>query len=88
MPRRVVLAPGAQRQLRRLPREIVGRTLPAIRALAEEPRPSGVEKLQRSRYEDVYRIRVGDYRVLYQINDESEVVTVVSVAHRRDAYRR
>ena len=58
----------------------------AINALASEPRPDGVKKLSTSK--NGYRIRVGDYRVLYQVTDKNVmVVLVLKVAHRRDVYR-
>lgn len=57
----------------------------AIRGLAETPRPSGCVKL--SGEENVYRIRVGDYRIVYQIKDEQLIVLVVAIGHRREIYR-
>lgn len=74
----------ARRDFQRLPSQAKQRALVAIDALASEPRPPGCKKL---RGHDVYRIRVGDYRVLYEVNDGEEVVTVLRVKHRKDAYR-
>jgi len=62
-------------------RRIVGR----IQALAAEPRPPGCEKLSGNR--DRYRRRMGRYRIVYAIEDDTSVVTVVRVGHRRDVYR-
>ncbi len=56
-----------------------------IAALAEDPRPAGVEKLSG---DDKYRIRQGDYRILYLIEDDMLVITIVRVGNRRDVYRR
>lgn len=57
-----------------------------IQKLAHDPRPPGSKKLTDSR--ELYRIRQGDYRILYAIEDEIRVVSVVHVAHRKDVYRR
>jgi mRNA interferase RelE/StbE len=57
----------------------------AILALSEDPYPPGSKKLQGE--EDLYRVRVGDYRVLYRVEDERLVVLVVNIGHRRDIYR-
>lgn len=75
---------SVSKDLRRLPRREVARILEAITALANDPRPPGVEKLSAS---EKYRIRCGRYRVLYEIRDDSLIVTVVKVAHRRHVYR-
>jgi mRNA interferase RelE/StbE len=61
------------------------RVVAAIGALAEEPRPAGAEKL--AGRDDRYRIRVGDYRVVYSIEDAALIVWIVKVGHRRDVYR-
>jgi mRNA interferase RelE/StbE len=81
----VDLSPHARRQLRRLPQRTQDRILRGIHALADEPRPPDVAKLRAT--EDTYRIRVGDYRVVYEIHDRVLLVLVVEVAHRRDVYR-
>jgi mRNA interferase RelE/StbE len=82
---RVELTPAAQRDLRSLDRPVLRRIDARIRSLAEEPRPHGVEKLAGD--SEVYRVRVGDYRILYQIDDAVLVVLVVRVRHRREVYR-
>jgi len=68
-----------------LPANIGVRLARAIDALAENPRPQGVEK--RSGYEDRYRIREGDYRIVYTIRDTALIVLIVRVGHRKDIYR-
>ena len=74
----------AQKELAQLPSEAYERVRDAIRALAQNPRPSGCLKL---RGREGWRIRVGDYRVIYEIEDEEQIVTVLQVGHRRDVYR-
>ena len=85
MPYRVEFTPKAERQLGRLPPQAQDRLLPHIRSLADEPRPSGARKLTAPT--DLYRIRVGDYRVVYEIRDQVLLVLVVLVGHRREVYR-
>ena len=81
----VVLAQQAERDLRRLPAEIFHRIIPEIKALARVPRPRGCRKLTGSKRD--YRIRVGDYRVIYEIDEKAKVVRVMRVRHRREVYR-
>lgn len=68
-----------------MPREVIPRIRTAVEALREDPRPSGSRKLTGS--DDQWRIRVGDYRVVYEIADDVLIVTVVRIAHRREVYR-
>jgi mRNA interferase RelE/StbE len=83
----VQLKPAAARDLKRIKDETVLRRLSrAIDSLATNPRPSHAEALQGD--SSILRIRVGDYRVLYTIEDAVLVVLVVRVGHRRDVYRR
>ncbi|PZV17378.1 MAG: type II toxin-antitoxin system mRNA interferase toxin, RelE/StbE family [Pseudanabaena sp.] len=81
----VQILPKAARQLKALSVEVRQDISLTIQSLANEPRPIGVKKL--SGEKDVYRVRVGNYRVLYQIIDKVLVVVVVSVGHRREVYR-
>ncbi len=71
--------------LERTPTEIRGRILRKLRALEDDPRPPGAEKLAGP--EDLYRVRVGDRRIVYAIRDRVLVVIVVRIGHRRDVYR-
>ena len=71
--------------MRNLPKDILPRIDTAIRALAQEPRPKGC--IQMAGHSDTYRIRVGDYRILYRIQDDVLVVLVVRIGHRREVYR-
>lgn len=85
MPYRIFLKPSAEKALADLPRDIVERLDPLLLELRENPRPRGSTKL--AGIEGLYRIRAGDYRVIYQIRDDKLVVLVVRIAHRREAYR-
>ncbi len=80
----VRLKPRAERDLDRLPINVARRIWQKLLALENDPRPPAVSKLEGS---DAYRIRVGDYRVVYLIDDRSRVVEVVRAAHRREIYR-
>jgi mRNA interferase RelE/StbE len=82
---RLEFTPGADRQFRKLPKNIQTRLKPHIDALTQNPRPSGAEKLTG---EDAYRLRVGDYRVLYEVYDKRLLVLVVKIGHRREVYRK
>ena len=82
---RIELTPAANRELRKLPAEARRRVSRRIDGLASEPRPAGVEKLAGA--DGLYRVRVGDYRVVYTIADEVLIVVVVRIGHRRDVYR-
>ena len=81
---RVVIERRAQRELDGLPTTIRQRLDAAIARLANDPRPAGCLKLHG---EDAWRIRVGAYRVVYEIQDDQLIVTVIRLGHRRDVYR-
>jgi mRNA interferase RelE/StbE len=74
----------AVKSVERLPKEVQDRVVDAIAELAEMPRPAGAKKLVAR---DALRIRVGDYRSIYEVDDEMKTVQVVVVSHRKDAYR-
>ena len=76
--------PAAAREFRKLPREVQLKISTALDKLSQEPRAHGVRKLAGP--EDLYRVRVGDYRVIFAIRDVLLVVIVVRVRHRSDAY--
>ncbi len=86
MPYQVLFAPAAEREFRALPQAVQVRLASRINALAAEPRPTGSAKLAGP--PDLYRIRIGDYRVIYAIDDGRLLVLVVRAAHRREVYRR
>jgi mRNA interferase RelE/StbE len=84
-PYEVLIKPSAVREIDSIPSRADRRRVVArIEALAVDPRPFGVQKLSGS---DKYRIRCGIFRILFAIEDRALVVTIVRVAHRRDAYR-
>lgn len=80
----VTLKRSAEKELSRLPGEIHDRIIERLIALQDNPRPQGTRKL---RGREGYRIRIGDYRVLYVVDDSEQQVEVFSVAHRREVYR-
>ncbi len=82
---RVLLERTAEKDLSRLSAEIHDRIIAAIRPLAQNPRPAGCHKLAGSKND--WRIRVGDYRVIYEIADAIRIVRVNRVRHRREVYR-
>jgi mRNA interferase RelE/StbE len=75
---------AALRQLRKLPKSIQPRIRGAIELLAEDPRPPASRPLQGR---DGYRVRVGDYRIIYTVNDDVLTIVVVALGHRREIYR-
>ena len=76
---------SAERQLRKLPRSEQQRIVQAILPLAQNPRPRGARKL--SGYDDVFRIRVGHYRILYSVSSAALVIIILKIGHRRAIYR-
>jgi mRNA interferase RelE/StbE len=82
---RVVFRKSVARDLRPIPNRDLRKILATIESLSEEPRPSGIEKLSG---QDRYRIRQGNYRIIYEISDQEVVVVVVKVGHRKDVYQR
>lgn len=81
----ITFARSARKQLERLDSVWVQRIFPAIESLATNPRPSGCKKLKG--YQNLWRIRVGDYRVVYSIDDHARLIDVSAVRHRSDVYR-
>lgn len=75
----------AQKALARISKSERNRIIEAVRDLASDPRPAGVKKLSGR---EGWRIRVGSYRVLYEIYDNKLLVLIISIGHRREAYRR
>ncbi|MBI5190275.1 MAG: type II toxin-antitoxin system RelE/ParE family toxin [Nitrospirae bacterium] len=80
----VRLKRSAEKDMERLPARVQDKVVSVLISLKEEPLPVGAMKLQGR---DGYRIRVGDYRILYIVDEPQELVEVLSVAHRKDAYR-
>ena len=82
----VHLERAVENDLKRLPTTTFHRIILQIKALAENPRPSGCLKLTGSKND--WRIRIGDYRVLYEIDEKAKAVRIMRVRHRREVYRR
>ena len=76
---------SATKELKRLPRNVIRRVVVAVEQLAKEPRLSGAKKLVTA--EHTYRLRIGDYRVIYSIFESALVVEIIRVKHRKDAYK-
>jgi mRNA interferase RelE/StbE len=81
----VLLAKSASRELERLSSQTQDRILTILTALQSNPRPQGCKKLTGTT--NFWRVRVGDYRVIYEINDLALIVDVNAIRHRSDAYR-
>jgi mRNA interferase RelE/StbE len=82
----VYIEKAAENDLKRLPTTTFHRIIPQIKSLAENPRPSSCRKLTGSKND--WRIRIGDYRVLYEIDEKVKAVRIMRVRHRREVYRR
>jgi mRNA interferase RelE/StbE len=82
---RVVLKRDAEKELRKIPRPDLQRIVRKIAALGSEPRPVGSQKLSTL---ERYRLRQGDWRIAYEIEDQGRLVTVVKIGNRREIYRR
>jgi mRNA interferase RelE/StbE len=83
---RIEWKPSAVQELKNLPRQIVGRIVNAVEQISTEPYPTGVRKLVGS--EHSYRIRVGDYRIIYSVMASALIIEIIRVGHRRNVYRR
>ena len=81
----VVTAPAVDKQLSRLPRSIQRRLVETIEGLESNPRPHGAKKLEG--HDNLWRVRVGNYRIIYTLEDERLLVLVVKIGHRGDVYR-
>jgi mRNA interferase RelE/StbE len=82
---RVILKPSVEKDLRSLPAPVLKRVFKRVEALADHPLPHGSLKLAGA--EQLYRIRVGEYRIVYTVDSDSRQVIVYYVRHRRDVYR-
>jgi mRNA interferase RelE/StbE len=80
----LVTKKSAERELRAIPKQDLRRVVMRIQGLAHQPRPTGCEKLSG---QERYRIRQGDYRIVYAVDDEQRTVEIVKIGHRRDVYR-
>ena len=82
---RIEWRPSAYRELRRLDRQVISRILRSVELLASDPFPPGARKLRGGR--NTYRIRVRDYRVVYEVIGSQHDIRIVRVRHRKDVYR-
>lgn len=82
----IVISESALKQLHKMQNSFVKKIQKTIDKLAKEPRPPGVKKLKGT-IEDLYRIRVGDYRMVYVIDDIIRLVDIRKIGHRKDIYR-
>ena len=81
----VEITRSAEKQLKRLPRTDQQRLARVMLALADDPFPRGTRKL--SGYDDVFRVRVGRYRILYSVSETRLIIVVLKIGHRKDVYR-
>jgi mRNA interferase RelE/StbE len=85
-PHKIIFKPSVEKDLRGLPDSIVTRVLAAIEKLEFEQFPTGVTKLEGS--DMTFRIRLGDYRIIYRMDKSDRVIEILYVRHRREAYRK
>lgn len=81
---RISIRKSAAKELEAIPKKDLRRIVKRIGALGEEPRPSGSQKLSGG---GAYRLRQGDYRIVYSIDDEEGLIDIVKIGHRREVYR-
>ena len=82
---KIYIKPSAEKELKKVPKKVLQKIVGRIIRLSLNPRPFGCEKLS---YKEKYRIRQGNYRIVYSIEDEKLFVIVVKVGHRRDVYKK
>ena len=82
---RIEFSPAAERQFKKIPKEVQIRLKHRIDILAENPFPRGVKKL--SAEENFYRLRIGDYRIIYQVKGKALLILILKLGHRKNVYR-
>ena len=82
----ISIKPSALKEINKLPTPTIKKIGKAIDGLSKNPRPDGVKKLKGSD-EELYRIRIGDYRIVYSIEDEIKIIDILKVGHRKDIYK-
>jgi mRNA interferase RelE/StbE len=80
----VELKPSARKELESLPDTVLARVIQKIESLRRDPRPAGCKKLKG--YKDQWRVRIGDWRAVYIIDDAARLVSITRIAHRREVY--
>jgi mRNA interferase RelE/StbE len=81
---RITIKNSAAKELEALPKKDLQRIIKRIQTLAQNPRPDGSQKLSG---QEQYRIRQGDYRIVYSIEDKNRIIDIVKIGHRREIYR-
>jgi mRNA interferase RelE/StbE len=81
----ILIEKSAERDLKKLPSREFQRLVKQIKSLSGDPRPSGCRKITGS--ESDWRIRVGEYRIIYEIDDKQRIIRIMRVKHRREVYR-
>ncbi len=82
----VEVKPRARQELEALPSKVLTRVVQKLESLGNTPRPAGCKKLKG--YKDQWRVRVGDWRVVYIIDDDAKLISITRIAHRREVYER
>ena len=82
----IIFKQSANKELMQISKLAISKVITAIGGLAFNPKPVGIKKLKNSS-EDLYRIRVGDYRIIYAIEDEIRIINIRKIGHRKDIYR-
>ena len=82
----VEVKPSARKELEALPDKVLARVVQKMDSLRDTPRPAGCKKLKG--YKDQWRVRVGDWRVVYIIDDAAKLISITRIAHRREVYER
>ena len=81
----ITFARSARKELQALPSAVAERVLKKVESLARDPRPAGCRKLRGPT--NLWRLRVGEYRIIYDIDDDNRIIDIVIIRHRSDAYR-
>ena len=82
---RIEIKSSAAKELEKLPRKMIPRVVAIIKGLADNPYPQGVRKL--AGFEHTYRVRVGDYRILYDVFEKKLIIEIIRIRQRKDAYK-
>jgi mRNA interferase RelE/StbE len=82
----IEVKPSARKELEALPDKVLARALKKMDSLRDTPRPAGCKKLKG--YKDQWRVRVGDWRMVYIIDDTAKLISITRIAHRREVYER
>ncbi len=81
----IVFKQSVKKDIRGLPQAVLARIQDVLRSLQEDPFPSGCAKLQG--YDDSYRLRIGNYRIIYEVAVQIKILTIIKIGHRKDVYR-